>query len=42
LSLSDSFFFRLREGGGHIFGKEGNKVFEKPIKALFLGGFFFA
>jgi hypothetical protein len=25
LSLADGFFFRLGEGGGHIFGKKGNK-----------------
>jgi hypothetical protein len=42
LSLVDGFFFRLREGGGHVFGKEGNKGFEKLVKALFLGGFSFA
>jgi hypothetical protein len=42
LSLPDGFFFRLREGGSHIFEKEGNKGFEKPIKALLLGGFCFS
>jgi hypothetical protein len=42
LGLADGFFFRLREGGGHIFGKEGNKGFEKPIKALLFGGLCFA
>jgi hypothetical protein len=41
LGLTDGFFFRLREGGGDIFSKEGDKGPEKPVKALLLGGFCF-
>jgi hypothetical protein len=42
LSLVDGFLFILGEGGGHIFGKEGDKWSEKPIKELLFGGYFFA
>jgi hypothetical protein len=42
LSLVDGFLFRLGETGGQIFGKEGDELYEKPIKALLFGGLFFS
>jgi hypothetical protein len=37
LGLDNGFFFGLGEGGGHIFGKKGNKLFEEPIETLLRG-----
>ena len=42
MSLAGGLFFILWEGGGYIFGKEGNKGFEKPVEALLLCDFNFA
>ena len=41
MGLANGFFFRLGEGGSHIFGKEGNKLFEEPIETLLWSSFSF-